>query len=284
MRGGIRIIIALVVALFGAVTYFSSSSTNEVTGEVQRISISPQQEIALGLQAAPEMMAQFGGEVDPNHPTSRYVEEVGQRVVRQSAAGKGPYQYDFHLLTDPETVNAFALPGGQISITVGLLKRLTNEAELAGVLGHEVGHVAGRHSAEQLAKQQFAQTMVGAVGVASFDPNNPRSTAQNAAIAAAVSQMVNMKFGREDELEADALGVRLMKESGYDPRGMTALMQVLAQGEGGGGRRPEFFSTHPNPENRIARINDMIAREGGAAGGETNEARFRENVLQYIKR
>ena len=282
MRGGIRFIIAIVVALFGAVTYFSSKSTNEVTGEVQHISITPEQEIALGLQAEPDMAQQFGGEVDPNHPVSRYVEEIGQRVVRQSAAGKGPYKYDFHLLADPETINAFALPGGQVSITVGLLKRLTNEAELAGVLGHEVGHVVGRHSAEQLSKQRFAQTLVGAVGVASFDPNNPRSTVQNAAIAQAVSQMVNMKFGREDELEADALGVKLMKQGGYDPRGMAELMQVLAQA-GGGGRTPEFFSTHPNPENRLARINEMIQQQGGATGGDVGEARFRENVLQYIK-
>src|SRR5688572_3121183 len=163
-RGG-SFIAAIIMAIIGAVTYFSSRSTNEVTGEVQHISIEPDQEVALGLQAFPEMAAQFGGEID--HPTiSEYVEAVGQRVVQQSDARRGPYQYDFHVLNDAQTINAFALPGGQVSITLGLLRRLKDEAELAAVLGHEIGHVVGRHGAEQLSKQQFAQTLVGAATIA----------------------------------------------------------------------------------------------------------------------
>lgn len=171
MRLNPRIIIAVVVALLSAVTYYSTRSTNEVTGEVQHVSISPDQEAALGLQAVPEMTQQFGGELD--HPMNDYVESVGQRVVRQSEAASGPYTYDFHVLADPETINAFALPGGQVFITLGLLRRLTSEAELAGVLGHEVGHVVGRHGAEHLAKQQLTAGLVGAVGVATYDPENP---------------------------------------------------------------------------------------------------------------
>ena len=281
MRAGLKLIVALVVAMCGGLTYFRNRSTNEITGEVQSVALTPDQEVALGLQSAPAMFRQFGGEVDPNHPVSRYVEAVGQRVVQQTVARTTPYRFDFHVLQDPETINAFALPGGPVSITVGLLKRLNTEAELAGVLGHEIGHVVGRHGAEQLAKQQLTQTLVGAGVIAAYDPNNPRGTATNAAVGAAIAQLVNMRFGREDELQSDSLGVFFMKRAGYDPRGMTQLMNVLAQ-SGGGRRQPEFFSTHPNPENRLQRLQTLIQQAGGA-GGETGADRFTANVKRYIQ-
>lgn len=277
-RTSAQLLVAVLVALGGALTYFGSRSTNPVTGETQHVSLSPEQERALGLQAMPEMAQQFGGVVE--HPVlSRYVRGVGERVVRQSVAANGPYRYTFHVLADPQTVNAFALPGGQVAITVGLLRRLGSEAQLAGVLGHEVGHVIERHGAEQLAKQQLTQSLVGAIGVATYDPDDPRST-RNAAVAAAVAQLINMRFGRQDELEADHAGVQLISEAGYDPRGMRELMRVLAAS--GGGRQPEFFSTHPDPGNRLARIESEIQRMGGPRG-ETGENRFRENVLRYLQ-
>ena len=276
-----KLIVAMIVALFGMLRYFSSSSTNEVTGEVQRVAMTPDQEIALGLQSAPQMFRQFGGEVDPDHPVSRYVEAVGQRLVQQTAARSTPYRFDFHVLNDTATINAFALPGGPVSVTVGLLKRIDSEAELAGVLGHEIGHVVGRHGAEQLAKQQLTQTLVGAGVIASYDPNNPRGSATNAAVGAAIAQLVNMRYGREDELQSDSIGVFFMKRAGYDPRGMLGLMQVLAQA-GGGRRAPEFFSTHPNPENRLQRIQALIQQAGGP-GGTTGEAEFQANVTRFVR-
>lgn len=280
MRGKPQLLIALVVALFGLFSYFSRRSTNDVTGAVQHIAITPDQEIALGLQSAPEMFQQFGGEVDPNHPVSQYVEAVGQRIVQRTAARNSPYKFDFHVLADPETINAFALPGGPVSVTVGLLRRINSEAELAGVLGHEIGHVVGRHGAEQLAKQQLSQTLVGAGVIAAYDPNNPRGTATNAAVAAAISQLVNMRYGRADELQSDSLGVYFIKNAGYDPRGMLGLMQVLAKS--GGQRQPEFFSTHPSPENRLERIQTLIEQSGGA-GGDVGEDRYQANVTRYLE-
>lgn len=268
-----RIIIALVIAAISAFTYFSSSSTNEVTGEKQRVSISQEQEVALGLQAMPEMGAQFGGEVQ-DAALSQYVEEVGQKLARQAGSATTPYKFDFHVLRDPQTINAFALPGGQVSITMGLLTKLKNEAELAGVLGHEIGHVMARHGAEHLAKQQLTQGLVGAVGIATYDPANP--SASTAAIAAAIGQLVGMRYGRNDELESDELGVRFMEQAGYDPAGILSLMKILAE-SGNGGRQPEFFSTHPNPENRIQRIQELI-RQNGGAGGDLGTERFRQYV------
>ena len=279
MRRGSSLIVAIIVAIIGAITYFSSKSTNEVTGEVQHVNIAPDQEVALGLQAFPEMAQQFGGEID-QAVINNYVESVGQRVVQQSDAKDTPYKYDFHVLADPQTINAFALPGGQVSITLGLLGRLHNEAELAGVLGHEVGHVVGRHGAEQLAKSQLSQTLVGAATIAAYDPDHPNRSASNAAVAAAIGQLVSMRFGRQDELEADALGVRLMKEAGYDTRGMHDLLVTLEK-LNQGGNAPEFFSTHPNPENRLARVDDLIKTNGGT-GGDVGDDRFQQNVLRFI--
>ena len=279
MRRGSSLIVAIIVAIIGAITYFSSKSTNEVTGEVQHVNIAPDQEVALGLQAFPEMAQQFGGEID-QAVINNYVESVGQRVVQQSDAKDTPYKYDFHVLADPQTINAFALPGGQVSITLGLLGRLHNEAELAGVLGHEVGHVVARHGAEQLAKSQLSQTLVGAATIAAYDPDHPNRSASNAAVAAAIGQLVSMRFGRQDELEADALGVRLMKEAGYDTRGMHDLLVTLEK-LNQGGNAPEFFSTHPNPENRLARVDDLIKTNGGT-GGDVGDDRFQQNVLRFI--
>jgi len=264
--GGITLIIALVIALFSVFRYYSSSQVNTVTGQKQHVGISAQQEIALGLQAKPEMEQQYGGEAqDPQG--QQLVDRVGQQIVKNSDAGKSPYKYDFHLLGDNQTINAFALPGGQVFITEALLRRLKTEGQLAGVLGHEVGHVVERHSAQQMAKQQLAQGLSGAAVLASYDPNDPNST-RNAAVIAMVTQLVNLKFGRNDELQADEMGVHLMSQAGYDPRAMIGVQEVL-KAAAGSGRMPEFFSTHPNPDNRIGHIQQAIKQEypNGVPGG-----------------
>jgi predicted Zn-dependent protease len=246
----LRAFIAAIIALFGFVSYCSTTSDNPVTGEKQHVSLTPEQEIALGRQLAPQMAAQFGG-VSANEAREA-VRRVGARVVAQSSASRTPYQYTFHLLADPKTVNAFALPGGQIFITQALLSLLERDDELAAVLGHEVGHVIARHSAEHLAKQQLTQHLIGAVAVGS----GSYDTAQLAQIA---GSLINMKHGRDDEIEADTLGLRLTREAGYDPRAMISVMQKLEKASGGS-RQPEFASTHPSPANRIQRIKDQLEK------------------------
>ena len=149
-----RLLIAAIIVILSLVTYFGTRQDNPVTGEAQYIDISVDQEIALGLQAAPEMAAQFGG-LDQDPAAQELVDEIGEGIVNGSPAGRSPYEFEFHLLDDGQTINAFALPGGQIFITRGLLEALKTEGELAAVLGHEVGHVVGRHSAEQLAKARL---------------------------------------------------------------------------------------------------------------------------------
>ena len=249
MRGA-RFIIAGIIALFGLISYYSTTSDNPVTGEKQRVRLTAEEEITLGRQLAPQMAAQFGG-VSPSAARER-VRQVGERIVASSSAAKSPYKYSFYLLADRRTVNAFALPGGQIFITEALFGLLKTEDELAAVLGHEIGHVLARHSAEHLAKQQLTHTLIGAVAVGSGDYNATQ-------LAQLAGSMINMKHGREDELESDALGLRLVREAGYDPRAMITVMQVLEKASGGSGQ-PEFASTHPNPGNRIARIREQLEK------------------------
>lgn len=262
----LKLLVAVVLAGFALCKYYSNSTLNAVTGETQHISMSPEQEIALGLQSAPEMAQEMGG-LSSNRQAAAIVKQVGQKVVQNSTARQTPYQYDFHLLADPRTINAFALPGGQIFITEGLLSRLStdgqtlNEDMLAGVLGHEVGHVVARHSAEKMAQMELAQGITGAVTMATYDPSNPNT----AYIAQSVANMIQLKYGREQELQSDNLGVRFMLEAGYNPEYLIQVMEVLKQAAGPD-RAPEFQSTHPDPENRQAQIQRAIEEWKGKLG------------------
>ena len=254
MRGGLRYLIALVVAGFSLISYYCSRQTNPVTGETQYVSMTTEQEIALGLQAAPQMAQQYGG-LHPDQQAQSAVDRIGAALVQASGAGRSPYRFDFHLLADPNTVNAFALPGGQIFITAALFGQLETEGQLAGVLGHEIGHVVGRHSSEQMASAMLTRGLANAGGALLYDPENPSMAAQ---LPQVVAQFTEMKYGRDDELESDRLGVRFTGQAGYDPRAMIRVMEILAAA-GGGARQPEFMSTHPDPGNRIARIEEAIA-------------------------
>ncbi|TPW15906.1 MAG: hypothetical protein FD129_820 [bacterium] len=173
-----------------------------------------------------------------------------------SPAGRSGYPFEFHLLADLSTINAFALPGGQIFITAGLMEKLDTEGELAGVLGHEIGHVVGRHGAEQMAKAQLTQGLTGAAVIATYDPSDPNSR-NSAAVAQMIGGLINMKYGRDDELESDRLGVEYAAASGFDPRSMLRVMEVLAEASQGQAP-PEMMRTHPDPGNRAERIEQLI--------------------------
>jgi predicted Zn-dependent protease len=250
----IRLGIGAIFAIFGMFNYFTNVSENPITGEQQRVQLSPEQEVVIGRQSAPQMAEQHGN-LYPDQTLQDYVDEVGNRVVQNSAAKGSPYPFEFHLLRDPQTINAFALPGGQVFLTAALLGKLNSEAQLAGVLGHEVGHVIGRHGAEHLAKQQLGGALVNAVGIASSDGSGGQ---QAAILAQAVNQMVNLKYGREDELESDRLGFQFMTQAGYNPVGIVELMQILDNARGNAGGQPEFMSTHPDPGNRIEQLTAII--------------------------
>jgi predicted Zn-dependent protease len=251
-RGGgssIRLILGVIIAIISIVSYMASRTVNPVTGENQYLSLTPEQEIALGLQAAPEMIQEFGG-LSPDQNAQSAVDNVGSNLVNKSVARTTPWQFEYSVLDDQETINAFALPGGQIFITEALLSQFTTEDEIAGVLAHETVHVLARHSAQQIASSDLTNGLIGAIGVASGDAN----AAQTAAV---IGQLIGMRYSREDETQADTLGVCLMIAAGYNPEAMIDVMHVL-ENAGGGSGGPEFFQTHPNPANRITQIEAAI--------------------------
>jgi predicted Zn-dependent protease len=245
----VRLVIGVVIALIAVVSYFMKTDENPVTGEKQKVSLTVDQEIKLGIQSAPEMIREFGGEYR-DEKLQAYVDRVGEKLVESTEAGSSPYKFDFHLLADEKTVNAFALPGGQIFITAALLKRFKTEDQLAGVLGHEIGHVVNRHSAEHIAKQELTQGLIQATDIAAGEPGM---------LSRFVGSMINMKYGREDELESDEYGVKYLVESGYRPEAMIEVMRILQEASGGG-NQPEFMSTHPSPDNRIEKLKEIIAK------------------------
>lgn len=247
----IRFLIMLGFIAFSVFKYYSSNQVNPVTGEKQRVSLTPEQEVAMGLQSAPEMAAQFGG-VYPDETVQLRVKSIGQKLLRSTEAGKSPYQFNFYALADQQTINAFALPGGQIFITMALLSQLKSDDEVAGVLGHEIGHVIHRHSAEHMAKSGLMGGIVNGVMMGSGNMGATQITQY-------VTQMLNMKYGRDDELESDKYGLRYMYQSGYKPEALIRVMEVLAASSGGR-KQNEFMSTHPSPENRIQKIKEEIAK------------------------
>jgi len=251
-----RLIIAAIIAIVGWVMYMSHVEENPVTKERQHVSISPAQEIRLGLESAPEMSKEMGGELSSSDPRTRFIQQLGQRLVESTVAKDSPWKFQFHLLADNHTVNAFALPGGQIFITLGLLNDLQTEAEVAGVLAHEMGHVIERHSAQQMATNQFGQILTYAAATAASSDQSAGAYQ----IAAIVNQAMQMKYSREDESQADTWGLKLMQAAGFDPYAMVSVMQTLKAASKGGGGDMQIFQSHPNPDLRMQQINAYLEK------------------------
>lgn len=255
MRRGnlkVRLFIFAAIAAFAYLRKCSQEEINPYTGKKQAISLSPEEEIAIGLQSAPGMAQQHGG-LHPDNRLQALVDNVGNKLVNNSIAKDTPYDYEFHLLADQRTINAFALPGGQIFITHALLSKLKNEDQLAGVLGHEIGHVLGKHSNERITNSKYWQTLI--MGAAAIDAGT---------IAQQLGQGQLLKNGRGDELESDELGVKFMIDAGYNPEEMIGVMKIL-KAAAGPNRVPEFQSTHPDPENRIEKIKAAIRKHKKAS-------------------
>ena len=254
MRGGklkIRLLIGLAIVAFAFIQKCNRQEINPYTGRKQTITMTPDQEIAIGIQSAPQMAQQHGG-LHPDARAQALVDQVGNKLVNSSIAQETPYKYEFHLLADQKTINAFALPGGQIFITYALMSKLQNEDQLAGVLGHEIGHVLGKHSAERIGETEFWRTVSTGASVG----------ADMGGLIGGIGQQTLLTNGRDDELESDDLGVRFMLKAGYNPEEMVGVMKILKEAAGPN-RVPEFQSTHPDPDNRIEKIREAIKKYRG---------------------
>jgi predicted Zn-dependent protease len=190
----------------------------------------------------------------------RYVNDVGQRMVRQTNMANLPWR--FHVVRDGE-VNAFNVPGGLVYVHTGLLARSGSAAEFAGALAHEIGHGVARHGTQRLSQQQEANLLASILL-----GDNPSGVAQIGAQVAAAGAFAS--FSRADEREADELAVQLMAATGYNPEGLARLLQRLLEGGAGGGG---FFSSHPNPEERMQNVR-AFAREVSTSGLRMDESGF----------
>jgi predicted Zn-dependent protease len=228
----------------------ASCARNPVTGKNELALVSEGQEIQMGQQAAQEVAQTIGFVDDPG--LQSYVAGIGKRMAAKSERPDLPWE--FHVVNDA-AVNAFALPGGFIYVTRGLLASMNSEAELATVLGHEIGHVTARHSVQQISKAQLATLGLGIGSIVSPE------VAQFAGLASQGMQVLFLKYGRDAENQADELGFRYALGQNYDVREMANVFETLnraSQMGGDGGRLPEWLSTHPNPENRVKRTEERL--------------------------
>lgn len=242
---------AATMALTAAILLSATScATNPATGGRQLALISVQQEIAMGRQAHQEVIGSMGVYDDPE--LQAYVDRIGQLLAQNSERPDLPWT--FTVLDDP-AVNAFALPGGYIYLTRGILGHMGSEAEMVSVLGHEIGHVTARHSVERISRAQLATAGLLAGMIIAPELQQYGDLAQTGL------GMLFLKFSRNDERQADELGFRYMNRTGYEPREMVEMFQTLDRvGEAaGGGRLPDWLSTHPNPVDRIERLEQAIA-------------------------
>lgn len=278
----------LVIGLVGMLAV-SGCKTNPTTGRKQLSLLSRQDEIQMGIEAKPEMEKEFGGQV--SSPALReYVGEVGHNLSAVTEADNPSLPWEFTLL-DSDVINAFALPGGKVFITRGLASKLTNEAQLAGVLGHECGHVTARHTNDRMS-QQILTTLGGAaagaaVGAAVSKGHRGEGAAVGAGIGVAAGGVWALAYSRDQENEADSLGMRYMTKLHYNPEAQMQVMQVLAK-ESQGGRAPEMLSTHPYPESRIEMIKKRLQKEYAQTQGNPqykfNEESYRQRMLTPLSK
>src|SRR5947207_2018407 len=241
------------------VLLFAACAVNPATGKRQLMVVSEGEEIQMGAQYDSQVVLSIGEYPDP--ALQRYVADLGKKLAATSERPNLPWTFR---VVDEPSVNAFAIPGGHVYVTPGILAHISNEAELATVMGHEIGHVTARHTAHEMSKQELAQLGLAVGSIASAQ------VAQYAGLASQALQVLFLKFSRDDENQADALGVRYSSRANYDSRQMISVMQMLDQLESqSGGKLPEWLATHPNPGNRIEHINSVLAQTKTDFGNAT---------------
>jgi predicted Zn-dependent protease len=256
-----------------AVAALAACAVNPATGKRQFSLVSKDDEVAMGQQEAQKVAASMP--ILQNQPVQDMVKRVGMEMAKSSERPELPWS--FTVLDDP-VVNAFALPGGPIFITRGIITNMNSEAELASVLGHEIGHVTARHSASQMSKQQLASMGLGVASVIS------PTAAQFAGVAEQGLGLLMLKYGRDDETQADKLGYRYMTTMSWDPREAVKMFQMLQKTSGTDkeGRPPTWMSTHPDPGDRAQRAEARLKELNAKNVNLDSLRRNREQFLRAI--
>jgi len=258
------LILSLVLA------FCTGCATNPITGQEEFMLYPEQWDLSIGRQAAPEVEKELGGRIE-NEALQSYVNSVGQQLARVSH--KPGWEFHFVALNH-KSINALALPGGHIFITKGLLDKLTTEAQLAAILGHEIGHVVARDSAAALSRATAISLLFTAV--------MSESTPEGAQMAANLARLIlDLRYSRTDEREADLAGLDYTVWAGYNPYGAVETMQML---EKLNTERPiEFFSTHPDPGNRKAYLTQKIQMKYyNLEGLKVGKEDYRSSILQQL--
>ncbi|GAA3924744.1 M48 family metalloprotease [Hymenobacter algoricola] len=251
----------------------SACSTNPVTGKKEVMLVSKGQELAMGQQSDPAVVAQFG--LYPDQKLQNFINEKGKAMGAISHQPNLTYQFR---VVDSPVINAFAIPGGYVYFTRGIMAHFNNEAQFAGVLGHEIGHVTARHSA----KQQ-TNAIIGQVGMMGAMIASPR-LAQFGDQAMQGMQLLFLKFGRDDESQSDELGVQYSSKIGYDAAQMADFFETLQreQAKSGTPAIPDFLSTHPNPADRYNRVHQLADQWKQQNGNPKNLKVNRDQYLRLI--
>ena len=260
-----------VLSLIVFISILTSCAVNPVTGKKQISFMSEAQEIAMGQASDPSILSQFGLYQDDE--LQAFIEEKGQEMA--AISHRSYLNFEFKVV-DSDVVNAFAVPGGYVYFTRGIMAHFNNEAQFAGVLGHEIGHVAARHSAQQYTKQMITQVAFMGAMIAS---EKFRDFGQEAMMG---MQLLFLKFSRSNEQQSDVLGVEYSSTVGYNSYEMADFFKTLDRMSGGGeGRLPEFYSTHPDPGTRytdVRALTDKWRIKNGTTPTEVN----RDGYLQMI--
>jgi predicted Zn-dependent protease len=245
------VVTLFVIVISAGIAFFflRKAQTNPVTGKKQHISSTVREEIELGLQCAPDMAAKFGGLYADTEIQNR-IKNIGQKVAGISQVSKSPFQFDFHILADLQTINAFSFPGGQIFITKGLLDMLKSDHEVAAILSHEIGHVIGRHAGEKLSRFNFLQGIK--------EDTTHTSEYSSDAVNEYITDLSDMNFNITEEEEADHFGVVYMKASGYNPAVFLEVLTKLEQQSES--RRIEYIQKHQVSANRLENIRAQVKR------------------------
>jgi len=291
----------IAVIAFGALA-LAHCAQNPVTGDKDFVLMSEQQEIQLGAQAHQEVLKEYAAVDSP--ALQAYVNEVGQRLAKQSH--RPHLKWHFTVVDSPD-VNAFALPGGYVYLTRGIMAYLNSEAELAGVIGHEIGHVTARHGV----RQQSAQTVAGVGAVLGSILVQGMNNQAGASLLQTLAQAWTAGYGREHELESDRLGAEYLAETGYDPQAMIDVIGVLknqelfaAEQAKRDGRKPRTyhgtFDTHPGNDTRLGQVveaanqytvaipregrSDYLQKMAGVVFGDSpDQGLIRNNLLLHEK-
>jgi predicted Zn-dependent protease len=260
----------LSLGLVSALLLINSCAKNPVTGQRDFMLMSEGQEVAMGKQSDPEIVAYMGLYEDPT--LQKFINEKGQQMA--SVSHRKNLKYEFKVVDSP-VVNAFAVPGGYVYFTRGILAHFNNEAEFAGVLGHEIGHITARHSAKQYSNAMLAQ--IGLVAGSVLSP----TFAQYADIAQQGLGLLFLKFGRDAESQSDKLGVEYSTKIGYDAEEMAGFFSTLdrMRKSSGGEEVPTFLSTHPDPADREKKV----AKMADSWKNKVNASTLKVNRDSYLK-